>query len=350
MKSSSVPIIDLSAFSGGVGGDNGTAAEEQKKVAIQLRNACEHVGFFYITGHGCDEKVMDTMSDHTSKFFDMPAEDKIKLEARNNPLWRGYNSVETGAHSCTPEDAAENPPDLKESFTIGAESTPSAKSPMHGPNQWPDETNNGSSLKGFEAAARLYWESLSDIVGTRLMQALAMSLDLPPDFFTSKAQRKPHSQMVLLRYPPTAPASENSEGLEVRRADGSWMSAAPLKDNKHAFVVNLGDMMKYWTNDRYQSTEHRVTNPSSTNTRHSIPFFLAVDYDTKVETIASCRDYRGGEVYDPCQSGEYILGKLGLMHLAKTGKSSDEEDSDDGKAKNPDAKKRKVANEVEAVA
>ena len=66
---------------------------------------------------------MDAMMDYTNKFFDMPSQEKTRLEARNNPLWRGYNSMETGAHSCTPEDAAENPPDLKESFTIGAEAT-----------------------------------------------------------------------------------------------------------------------------------------------------------------------------------------------------------------------------------
>ena len=342
-----VPLIDLSPF--GVGGGNETELENQQKVALELRNACEKVGFFYIIGHGCPPSVMDTMMGYTKRFFDLPQDTKNGLEARNNPLYRGYNSIETGAHSCTPEDATEHPPDLKESFTIGAETlmtSAAATSPMHGPNQWPIEMRL-SSVQGFETAVRQYWDQMSHTVGIRLMQALAMSLELPIDFFTSKAQRNPHSQMVLLRYPPAPkeamsiddPVSgrrgcgahtdcgfltilmQDSEGLEVQKTDGTWVSAPPLlnEGNEHALVVNLGDMMAHWTNDRYQSTRHRVTNPSFTKTRHSIPFFLAVDYDTTVETIPSCHYHRKGQVYEPCLSGEYILQKLGLMHLAKAG-------------------------------
>ena len=86
-----------------------------------------------------------------------------------------------------------------------------------------------------------------------------------------------------------------------------------------------------------------MTNPSATNTRHSIPFFLAVDYDTTVETIPSCRDHRKGEIYEPCQSGEYILGKLGLMYLAKSGNASSDEV--DKTASPPETKKRKIVDE-----
>jgi isopenicillin N synthase-like dioxygenase len=379
-----VPVIDLSAFGNHHHGLSESSAPQvqlqlanQEKVAREIQMACEQVGFFYITGHGCPAWVLDRMLEHTRHLFDLPLEEKHALEARNNPLYRGYNSIETGAHSCTPQDANHHLPDLKESFTIGAEeeeeeeestTTTTRTSPMHGPNQWP----SAALIPGFETAVRQYWHHMTHTVGTRLLRALAMSLELPVDFFTSKAQRNPHSQMVLLRYPPADQDQDDKDdkdddmpldsntgrrgcgahtdcgfvtillqdapGLQVQTTNGTWVSAPPLlfDDNNdsnnnnnssssktHALVVNLGDMMAHWTNDRYKSTPHSVTNPSSTITRHSVPFFLAVDYDTLVETIPSCRNHNhnhnnGQEVcYEPCRSGEYILQKLGLMHLAK---------------------------------
>ena len=337
----SVPIIDLSSFADdddSNSNDTSSVTDQQRVVALQLRQACEQVGFFYITGHGCPPAVVTDMMEFLAKFFDLSLETKLEYEAHKNPLWRGYNSLETGAHSCTPEEAAaRQAKDQKESFTIGAETSAAATiSPMHGPNQWPDEEAN-KSIAGFGKAARNYWNNLMHPVATRLMKALAQSLELPQDFFTCRAKRSPHPQMVLLRYPPTPEEgcedcqgcgahtdcgfltilTQDHEGLEVKGKDGSWIMAPPMEN---AFVVNLGDMMAHWTNDRYQSTEHRVSNPSTTVTRHSIPFFATVDYDTTIAPIPSCRDFRDGAVYEPCQSGEYILGKLGLMHLAKANK------------------------------
>ena len=205
------------------------------------------------------------------------------------------------------------------------------KSPMHGPNQWPTE-----ALPEFESSAREYWKNLQHPVATRLMQALALSLDLPIDYFVSKCQRSPHPQMVLLRYPPAPTSSsetvatgcgahtdcgfltiltQDQPGLEVRTAKGTWVSAPPIKD---AFVVNLGDLMQFWTNNRFKSTEHRVRNPSSIAIRHSIPFFWTIDYDTVLEPIPSCttKETSSFQQQPTITSGEYILQKLGLMYLA----------------------------------
>eukprot|EP00934_Nitzschia_sp_Nitz4_P005123 Nitzschia sp. Nitz4//scaffold268_size26297//20682//21779//NITZ4_008282-RA/size26297-processed-gene-0.13-mRNA-1//-1//CDS//3329544945//5113//frame0 len=323
-----VPVIDLSSFA------DGGSESDRAEAAKGLRDAAENVGFFYIKGHGFPKQVHSDMFKLTKEFFELPEDKKMDLEARKNPLYRGYNNVETGAHTCTPDDAAEHPPDLKESFTIGAEPTKTMTSPMHGPNQWPSEKD----CAAFEPTVRKYWESLTGTVAPRLMHALALSLDLPVDFFQSKATH-PHSQMVLLKYPPNngkvrrgcgahtdcgflTILTQDEDGLEVKRKDGTWVAAPVIPDT---FVVNIGDMLAHWTNDRYKSTEHRVSNFSETKTRYSIPFFFAVDYNTRVATIDSCRDFRNGVVYEPCISGEYILGKLGLMHLAEVGSESPEE-------------------------
>ena len=157
-------------------------------------------------------------------------------------------------------------------------------SPMHGPNQWPAD----SVCKAFKANMQEYWDVLLRRVSIRLMRALAMSLDLEDIDFFCKNCNDPVAQMVLLRYPPNdekkrrgcgahhdcgfltiLAQEEGTEGLEVRRNDGTWVSAQPIPGT---FVVNLGDMAACWTNDLYKSTEHRVFNTSTTRNRHSIPF------------------------------------------------------------------------------
>lgn len=112
--------------------------------------------------------------------------------------------------------------------------------------------------------------------------------------------------------------TQDQPGLEVKTAKGTWVSAPPMED---AFVVNLGDLMQFWTNNRFRSTEHRVRNPSSTTIRHSIPFFWTIDYDTVLEPIPSCTVEGMASEQAPTTSGEYILQKLGLMYLA--GKKDD---------------------------
>jgi isopenicillin N synthase-like dioxygenase len=343
MQTDSVPMIDLSAFREA---DPENPSPEQKAVALELRQACEQVGFFYIKGHGCSKAILNEMNGAMNDLFNLSLETKLELEATKNPLYRGYNSLETGAHSCTPEEKGREK-DRKESFTIGAEEKNSVSvSPMHGENQWPTQ-----NLPDFEPTARKYWEQLTHPVATRLMQALALSLELPMNYFVQKSRKNPHPQMVLLRYPPV-PESQSTDvatgcgahtdcgfltiltqdhpGLEVKHANGTWVSAPPIED---AFVVNLGDLTQFWTHGRYQSTEHRVRNPSSTNTRHSIPFFWTVDYDTVLEPIPFCEKGEGQEPLKHITSGEYILQKLGLMYLAapKTNEKDDEKKEETAK-------------------
>ncbi len=44
------------------------------------------------------------------------------------------------------------------------------------------------------------------------------------------------------------------------RLDDVWVPVAPIADS---FVVNIGELMARWTNDRWTSTLHRVQNPLS---------------------------------------------------------------------------------------
>jgi isopenicillin N synthase-like dioxygenase len=80
-------------------------------------------------------------------------------------------------------------------------------------------------------------------------------------------------------------------GLQLKTRDGRWVSAPVIPD---AFMINLGDLMMRWTNDRWISTPHRVVNPPAgtdwRSRRLSIGMFWIPNYDAEIACIDSCRD------------------------------------------------------------
>ena len=94
--------------------------------------------------------------------------------------------------------------------------------------------------------------------------------------------------------------------MQVKTKKGAWEDVPPRKG---AFIVNIGDMLQRWTNDRYQSTVHRVVNKSRKE-RYSIPFFYEPNFDCVVSCLKSCGEAR----YAPTTSGQYLLDKYAATH------------------------------------
>lgn len=187
----------------------------------------------------------------------------------------------------------------------------------YGSNQWPE------GLPELATQSRTYIAAMRQLA-LRLMQLLALSLDLPEDYFDHTHQ-SPMLTLRLLCYPPhpesadaltfgagehtdwgaiTLLAQDHHGGLEVKLPTGEWVAATPIEG---ALVVNLGDMIPRWTNGLYRSNPHRVRNVHSGGApRHSIPFFYTPDYEAQVVPVPTCVPAGESPRFAPCTVGEHL--------------------------------------------
>ena len=85
-----------------------------------------------------------------------------------------------------------------------------------------------------------------------------------------------------------------------------------VQDASDGFVINLGDLMARWTNDRWLSTPHRVVNPADGEAararRQSLAYFVNVNMDADIECIPTCHGDDGSK-YPTIKAGEHLLTK-----------------------------------------
>jgi isopenicillin N synthase-like dioxygenase len=105
------------------------------------------------------------------------------------------------------------------------------------------------------------------------------------------------------------------QGLSILLPDGRWMDAPGVPD---AFVVNGGDILHRWTNERFLSTPHRVRNVSG-QLRYAVPFFFDPSHDTTIECLPTCQSVERSPKYPPIKFGDYALwfAAQRYEHMAK---------------------------------
>jgi len=319
----SVPIIDISSS---VSGDAAT----RRALASEIDNACRDIGFFTIVRHGIAETLVERVKELSASFFALPAAEKALYKATPGVKGiRGYRGV--GDESLSYSLGRGSPPDYKETFRVGRVDVPDdAYHRAHldryfAPNPWPQRP------AGFRAAWEAYYRAMEEL-SARLMRLFALALDLPEWFFDDKIDRHiSHLQANLYPdqdVPPqpdqlragahsdygslTVLRQENKPGgLQVQTADGTWLDVETVPQS---FVINIGDLMAYWTNDRWRSTLHRVVNPPreafGSSARLSLVFFHQPNHDAQVECLRSCIDAGQPAKYAPTTSGAHLLSKI----------------------------------------
>jgi len=287
-------------------------------VATAVRDACERVGFFYMAGHGVPQATIDAAFEAAREFHALPVEEKMRLRINENNI--GYLPVNQSMQRASTVHKNTRP-NFNESFFIshdrGADHPDVlAGKPLRGRNQWP------AGHERMQSAMLAYLKSLV-AVGERMLPVLARSLDMPADYFGPFFENEAHVNLRFLHYPTQdieddeqfgqAPHTDNSfitilareevPGLAVRLPNGEWL-APPLIPG--TFLVNLGNMMKRWSNDRFLSTPHGVLNDSGRD-RYSIAFFYSPNPASMVECLPSCAGPGNPPRYPPALYRDLIL-------------------------------------------
>ena len=289
----------------------------------ELGAAYREWGFAGIRGHGIPQAQIDASYDAFVRFFALPTEVKMQYHQKGTGGARGYTpfGIETAKDS--------RHPDLKEFYHIGRELPADSKfKAQMAPNIWPRE------VPDFHEKGYALYEAL-DKLGTRVLRALALHIELPEHFFDDKTNFG-NSILRPIHYPPiTAPDIPNvragahedinfitllvgasAAGLEVKSRKGEWV---PFTAESDTIVVNIGDMLQRLTNHVYPSTTHRVTNPpgeQARKPRYSVPFFLHPNPDVVLDPLASCISADNPSRYTTSiTSHEYLQERLREIKL-----------------------------------
>ncbi|GAB2876158.1 2-oxoglutarate and iron-dependent oxygenase domain-containing protein [Myroides odoratimimus subsp. xuanwuensis] len=280
-----------------------------------------------IVGHGVPQPVLDAFAAALDGFFGLPLEEKLAY--RTPPeVNRGYAPPKTESLSLSLGLAPANRMnDFFEAFNVGAACSdfPELDLPAldYPENVWPVE------VAGFVEAVEAYFAEASRVART-LTGLFADALGLAPGFF---APYTDHSVDVLrmnnYALEPgaldldgdltgmgehtdygivTVLWADRVAGLQVLGADGSWHDVMPAEG---ALLINLGDLMARWTNERWMSTLHRVKPPIVDGTiqrRRSAAYFHDGNIDALIETLPTC--VGDGSPYPPITVGEHLRAKL----------------------------------------
>jgi isopenicillin N synthase-like dioxygenase len=321
-----VPTIDISRFLG-------NEPARKQAVADEVARTCEQTGFLIISGHGFPQALLARAQRELFAFFDLPVEVKNRWHPSGPSKQRGYHGFATRGLAHTLGE--QTPPDLRESVFLGPvedhrayyATLPEAAT-SYAPNVIPDEPAGlGATL------VSLYREY--ERLARDMMRVFAAALALPEGFFDGTLDRH-FSIMSCHHYPvlekPPLPgqlrtgahsdygamtilaATDAEGGLEVRLPDGSWAGVRPKPGE---FVVNLGDMMARWTNERWASTLHRVVNPPlcrAQSRRLSIGMFVHPNYDQQIECVPTCLAADEKPRYPVITAGEHIKRKIERSH------------------------------------
>ncbi|CEN59744.1 hypothetical protein ASPCAL02188 [Aspergillus calidoustus] len=312
-----IPTVDISPFLA-----DPDSPSAQAIIPI-VRSACRSTGFFQISGHGISKDLQQAVFAGAKKFFALPYETKRALDAHANQGLRGYDVLASQSYL---DDIL---PDLKEGFYTGVDLPADdprvqARRFLMGSNVWPDAALLPASE--FREPAEAYHAALMGLA-IRVLQLIERTLPYGPGIFDEFIANDPITPMRMLHYPPARPETERrgktqygasahtdfgaitlllqgeSPGLEVldsRNGGEEWVPVAP---NPDVYVVNVGDMLSFWTRGEYKSSVHRVINREPGD-RYSIVFFFDGNGDAKLAPLD------GSQEDDPLTVEQHMIRRV----------------------------------------
>jgi isopenicillin N synthase-like dioxygenase len=284
-----VPVVDIGALIALK--DDASVVTELREdnpaladVISNIRNAASEWGFFYISNHGVSEQELERFQAAERAFFALPKDIKNTVRRHKDNV-RGYFDSELTK------------------------------------NQWPSD----EVLPGFRATLTEYFDKVEHIA-RRLTQVFAVALGERSDFFDQFFHQQAGGDSKIadntaLNYYPVAPEPDETMGLHYHTDTGAvtvllqddqvaslqvfhreaqqWTFVPPIKGT---YVINIGDMVQVWSNDKFVAPLHRVL-ASGKAERYSAPFFYNPSYSADVQPIV----VREGETphYHPINWGDY---------------------------------------------
>ena len=305
-----------------------TRAELNTCVA-QISHACRSYGFFAISNHGACKNATKNLWDSSKAFFDLPFEAKSSTPMTSKYPY-GFDVEERLCARREPHTVSVL--DKKETFSIGPSSALSGMPPRRFPVGCP---------ASFETSLNDYYESMEKLAEV-LFRGFALALELDEDWFSKHFDRARHQcALRILNYPHLklddsgrtiiragahtdygafTILKSGGPGLQLNLsgdgAEGSWLNVPHLED---ALIINLGDLMQRWTNDKWKSTLHRVVAESQKSElgeshhtresirRQSIAFFVNMNGSALIETLSSCLNENETSRYQPIEASDYLI-------------------------------------------
>ncbi len=321
-----IPLVDLDPWFEGT-------PEQQARLAAEIDGHLRRMGFLIVTNHGIPDEVMARCRQEAFAFYHRPPEEKASVALRPGP-YRGW--VGPGLESNSATYGIDTPPDMKETFSYGPVDIPDptlieAVPRWFADNRWPEDQ------PAFQEACERWWREARDLADA-LLEIFALGLGLDQGHLRDRCIATTSSVSVNWYWSHAHTAPEEGQfrigphtdfgtltildrqpgegGLQVQDAEGNWMDAPAIPGS---LVVNTGDMMRQWTNDRWCSNEHRVLPPSAeapTEELLSLIFFHEPDYDTVIEPLPSCVSDDNPSRYKPVTAGDYLAAKMDALSVS----------------------------------
>ncbi|MEE9438933.1 MAG: 2-oxoglutarate and iron-dependent oxygenase domain-containing protein [Saprospiraceae bacterium] len=301
----------------------------KEKFIKDFGDSFANMGFAIVANHGVSQDLKDNLYDSMITFFNLPDEEKKKYEDVDNFGQRGYISKY--------KESAKGfkVPDLKEFYHIGQDADEKTRKELNYPeNIWVDK------VPEFEKYGTEIYNTLEQ-TGINLLRAIALYLELPENYFDAKVKNG-NSILRLLHYFPltedtinnptavrAAPHGDinlitllmgaSAKGLQAQSLDGEWISVMPKPEE---IVINVGDMLARFTNNKLRSTIHQVVNPKDVEKmkkpRYSSPFFLHPHPNMDLTCLESCVSESNPKQYEDMTAGAFLTERLEELGLKTT--------------------------------